>query len=406
MEIKIHRGENQIGGNIIEIASETTKIILDAGLELNGKPGEHFDLPGLFKYKGYDGVFLSHYHSDHIGLAYEVHPDIPVYMGESSYKIVSTSDKYKGVKTFGVEGFMGNKQPIQIGDMIVTPFLCDHSAFDSYMILVESGNEKILYTGDFRANGRKPFQWLMEQLPEKVDTLIIEGTTLSRGSKKNITESELEEKAVELFSKTDGPIFVLQSSMNIDRIVSMYRAGKRTGRTMLQDLYLAEITNSIRKSIPNPTGFPDVKVFITTYNLLFYFKHKLFRKYEVNKISKAQISKTKFLMCVRVSMLNYIVSLSSKMSFEGGILVYSFWSGYKEEKGMKVFLAKCETLGLKVVTLHTSGHADQDTIRALIAHTNPDKIIPVHTENAAWFDEFQLGPGGAVWTGKTGRGRD
>src|SRR5665647_3617946 len=81
MEIKIHRGENQIGGNIIEIASETTKIILDAGLEMNGKPGEHFDLPGLFKYKGYDGVFLSHYHSDHIGLAYQVHSDIPVYMG-------------------------------------------------------------------------------------------------------------------------------------------------------------------------------------------------------------------------------------------------------------------------------------------------------------------------------------
>ena len=167
---------------------------------------------------------------------------------------------------------------------------------------------------------------------------------------------------------------------------------------MLQDLYLAEITNSIGGSIPNPTGFSDVKVFITTYNLLFYFRYKLFRKYEVNKISKAQISKTKFLMCVRASMLNYIVSLSRKMSFEGGILVYSFWSGYKEEKGMKVFLAKCENLGLKVITLHTSGHADQDTLRALIAHTNPGKIIPVHTENAAWFDEFQLGPGGALRT--------
>jgi len=263
VNIKIHRGENQIGGNIIEIASETTKIILDAGLELNGKPGEHFDLPGLFKYKGYDAVFLSHYHSDHMGLAYEVHPDIPVYMGESSFQIVSASDKYKGVKTFRVEGFMSHKQPIQIGDMIVTPFFCDHSAFDSYMILVESGNEKILYTGDFRANGRKPFQWLMDQLPKKVDTLIIEGTTLSRGDKKNITESELEEKAVELFSKTDGPIFVLQSSMNIDRIVTMYRAGKKVGRTMLQDLYLAEITNSIGKSIPNPTAFSDVKVFMS-----------------------------------------------------------------------------------------------------------------------------------------------
>ena len=66
-------------------------------------------------------------------------------------------DKYKGTETFRVEGFMSHKQTIQIGDMLVTPFLCDHSAFDSYMIFVEYGNEKTIYDGDFRAKGRKPF---------------------------------------------------------------------------------------------------------------------------------------------------------------------------------------------------------------------------------------------------------
>ena len=35
MRITIHRGENQIGGNIVEIATETTNIILDVGCELN-----------------------------------------------------------------------------------------------------------------------------------------------------------------------------------------------------------------------------------------------------------------------------------------------------------------------------------------------------------------------------------
>jgi mRNA degradation ribonuclease J1/J2 len=38
-----------------------------------------------------------------------------------------------------------------------------------------------------------------------------------------------------------------------------------------------------------------------------------------------------------------------------------------------------------VVELHTSGHADADTFKRLIAHVNPGEIIPVHTENAAWF---------------------
>ena len=74
------------------------------------------------------------------------------------------------------------------------------------------------------------------------------------------------------------------------------------------------------------------------------------------------------------------------MAFSGGLLVYSFWNGYKETDNMKEFLGECEKLGLKIVTLHTSGHADAETIKDLIGKTKPKKILPVHTENAEWFN--------------------
>ena len=35
MKITVHRGMDQIGGNVIEISTDKTKILLDAGLELN-----------------------------------------------------------------------------------------------------------------------------------------------------------------------------------------------------------------------------------------------------------------------------------------------------------------------------------------------------------------------------------
>ena len=35
MDVIIHRGQNQIGGNIIEIATAKTRILLDVGLELD-----------------------------------------------------------------------------------------------------------------------------------------------------------------------------------------------------------------------------------------------------------------------------------------------------------------------------------------------------------------------------------
>ena len=79
MKINIIRGQNQIGGNIVEISTEKTKIILDVGLELDDEKNKSLpNIEGLFDYKGYDAIFISHYHGDHLGLAYSTHKDIAI----------------------------------------------------------------------------------------------------------------------------------------------------------------------------------------------------------------------------------------------------------------------------------------------------------------------------------------
>ena len=374
MNIHIHRGQNQIGGNIVEISTENIKILLDIGLELDDEKNKTLpDIKGLFDYKGYDAVFISHYHGDHLGLAYHIHKDIPLYMGEKSAKIIQASDTYKKVPTITPYDFLEHRKKIVVGDISVTPYLCDHSAFDSYMLLCEADGESILYTGDFRGNGRKPYDWLLSELPQKVDKLICEGTTLSREGYVAVSEQELENQAEELFRDNKGPIFVLQSSMNIDRIVTMYRAAKRSGRTFLEELYMADITSAVGGSIPNP-AFDDVYAFISSAS-----RYEGLKKY-AHRMGKDRIAKTPFVMCVRTSMLRYMKGLSKKMSFEDGVLVYSLWSGYKQTEDMKHFLSECENLGLKVVTLHTSGHADYESIKKLVNTVNPNEIIPIHTE--------------------------
>lgn len=382
MKTIIHRGQNQIGGNIIEISTNTTKILLDVGLELDDDSNQTLpDISGLFDYAGYDAIFLSHYHGDHIGLAYNTHKDIPIYIGEASYSIIKASDLYKKKATITPKGFLRNKQSIVVGDISVTPYLCDHSAFDSYMLLCKADGESVLYTGDFRSNGRKSFDALLRSLPKNVDKLLCEGTTLSRENHTAITEKELEERAVDLFRNATGPIFVLQSSMNIDRIVTMYRAAKRSSRVFLEEVYMADIATAADGSIPNP-NFDDVYAFITSPS-----KFKELSKYK-RRVGKSFISQQSFVMCVRNSMLRYLKSLAGKMSFKDGLLVYSFWSGYRETESMKTFLSECEKLGLRVVTLHTSGHADETTIKKLIEAVKPKALVPIHTENAQRFREL------------------
>lgn len=377
MIVNVLRGQNQIGGNIIEISTDTTRILLDVGLELDGDGQPLPQIEGLFDCAAFDAVFISHYHGDHLGLAYYINKQIPLYIGEASYQIVKSADRYKGIDTISPTGFCRHNIPIVVGDITVTPFLCDHSAFDSYMYLCEANGERILYTGDFRSNGRKSFSRLLDRLPRGVDKLICEGTTLSRKAAAPITEADLEEQAVILFRQTNGPVFVLQSSTNIDRIVTMYRAAKRSGRVFLEELYMAMITSAVGGSIPNP-AFSDVYAFITNPK-----RHDALTKF--HRMGKDRISKTPFVMCVRSSMLRYLQGLSERMSFEGGILIYSMWEGYKEKKQMRDFLDGCAMMGLKTLSLHTSGHADADTIQQLIDTLHPNEIIPVHTEAPEWF---------------------
>lgn len=256
--------------------------------------------------------------------------------------------------------------------------ICAVTAILTAMINKLSG---VTVRKNFRSNGRKLFEWLLNSLPKKVDKLICEGTTLSRYGYVPQTETALEERAAKLFSETRGPVFVLQSSMNIDRIVTMYRAARKTGRVFLEEAYMAGIASAAGEHIPNP-NFRDVYAFITNPS-----RYKFIEKYK-RKIGKSAIAQKRFVMCVRTSMPDYLKSLSEMMSFENGLLVYSFWSGYRETESMKPFLTECEKMGLRIEILHTSGHADEGTIRKLIERVNPSVLIPVHTENAERFKEI------------------
>ncbi|MCL2188657.1 MAG: MBL fold metallo-hydrolase [Defluviitaleaceae bacterium] len=206
--IQIHRGANQIGGNIIEISTPSTKILLDAGAELDS--GDDNTLPaihGLFSNANYNAVFFSHYHQDHMGLADKIDAQIPLYMGEGAYRVLQAAARYRGKPLGFTCRTFTHGENIHIGDLCITPFLVDHSAYDAYMCLITHEGETVLYTGDFRANGRKSFFRFKCQLPTKIDTLICEGTTLSRSKEKILTEKDIEKQATQLMRKKNRAYF-------------------------------------------------------------------------------------------------------------------------------------------------------------------------------------------------------
>lgn len=386
MKINIFRGQDQIGGSIIGVSSDTTKIILDAGSELEEREPAVPHIDGLFSGKAsYEAVFISHYHGDHIGLCDKILSEIPVYIGKAAGEVTNAARKYLSKPEYRFAGHYESGKPFIVGDMVITPFLCDHSAFDAYMFHVSSQGKTLLYTGDFRSHGRKNFDAFLNRLPS-VDVLITEGTTLSRTQAVPVSEQELESEAARLIANTDGPVFVMMAATNIDRLVSIYKATRRTNRVLLQDLYLAAVSTAAGGHIPKPIDFPDIHVFPTNGAS---HRYEQLQRYEAAKIGRQRITKLKFVMCVRPSMQAYLEKLSSLMSFENGVLFYSMWEGYKTNEDMESFISYMQGKGIKVVSLHTSGHADSSTIDALIKKVQPSVIIPVHTEYSNWFDRYE-----------------
>jgi ribonuclease J len=206
MKIKILKGTNKIGGCITEITSRKAKIIIDFGEDLpNVDVKSKKDNPlieGLTHgSKGYDAVFITHNHSDHIGLISNVLPEIPIYVEKTSKEIFNVLNAFVGIKKNHSTVDMIEERPVIVGDFKVTPYIVDHSAYNSLMLLIESDGKRILHTGDFRNHGYKG-RFLDNILRKigKVDVVITEGTSFGRNNKKNKTEEELSTEATEIMT--------------------------------------------------------------------------------------------------------------------------------------------------------------------------------------------------------------
>lgn len=392
MKVRILKGTNQIGGVYTEITSKEAKIIIDFGNDLDSVTRLE-NIEGLTIGKpSYDGVIITHNHQDHMGRIDDILEEVPVYMSDISRKIFETVfcfSKNKGKirrKTINIE----EGKTFTIKDINITPYIVDHSAYNSFMILIEADGQRILHTGDFRNHGYKG-KLLEKTLKKigKIDLLITEGTTFSREQIKSKTEEELVNDIVEK-TKNYDQVLMLMSTTNIDRVTTMQKVANRTGKTVIHDIVLSNILNLVTQKIPNALNSKDVGVFLPSNT---YIKREVEEYKQYIEPFQKRINETgkllhgKFIMNIRVSMLKDIERLK-KQVLDNCCVVYSMWEGYKKEETYKKFLNKMQELEIDVFDLHVSGHADYIAFNQIIEITKPNAVIPMHTENKEKIKDF------------------
>ncbi len=413
MQLTIYRGTKEIGGSCIEVATASTRIILDAGLPLVKPDREPFDpkvtqgksteeliaekvipnVPGLFT----DGaapnaILLSHSHLDHAGLLHLTKPEIPIYATSGTSKMMlagAVFSRQQGLDRNRHQEIKA-RQTFSVGDMTITPFAVDHSSFGSVAYLIEAEGKSLLYSGDIRKHGRKPGMardLVAEVGPRSIDIMLMEGTHFGSGRSKGLTEFELEEEIVGHIKSAPGIVLACFSPIDVDRLVTYYRTCQRTGRIFVADAYTAFVMHLVASemSIPRPTSDAGVRVFL---NKAFEDRQltSIRERFLANQIELEDMKAepAKHLMVFRPSMtdLDFAGQLQPKSR-----CLYSYWKGYLEKPDWVQLQESLKLVGGDFIPAHASGHIYVEDIVDLVRAINPKQVVPIHTFEPTGFQQ-------------------
>ena len=408
--ITIHQG-NQIGGCITVISTDTTKVVIDFGESLPGAKVEEQIAFDWAKEK-VDAVFFTHYHGDHIGRFMEIPKDVSLYMGEVTWKILrNINDAIKNHEVVDYIDhrpnvhFINPNEPITVGDMVITPYSVDHSAFDAYMFLVETPDKNILHTGDYRDHGHrghkikngKDMNVMLEVIrcyvkqfgKRKIDVLITEGTMMGdRKNDRRYSEKQMLQDAKKLF-KEHKHVFLKISSTNADSLASFYHAAAENGMALYASGYVLSQLDTFAEASRDYTDFYQ---FENKWPILPKPTENSPSSYLISFNGERKHMREDGFLCI-VSEYGYYEELMADFEDLHPIMIYSLWKGYIDQSiGGKSFnpeLAEfCKRHNAR--DMHTSGHAYPEMIEAVINAVDPEELIPIHTENRDGFATLQI----------------
>lgn len=422
MQIKVHRGLDQIGGCITEISTDTSRVFIDMGQNLpgNGEPTTPEEdralVSGILSQnvKAHQAVVYTHAHEDHVGLFGYVPDDIPQYIGEGGKllliekyglikkslemnlslaegfsainetpersqrieevkrKIDTIKEKIRKLKEFSTwprTKAHASPKSFEVGDIRITPFFNCHSIYDSYMFLIEAEGKRIWHTGDYREHGYlgKGLMPTLRRYATDIDVLITEGTMLNRDDE-CIHEHEVSRRMASVMDAFKY-VVVLASSTDIERLAAVKEAAKRANKPLY-----------INGGYMNRT----MKIFTECEGKLSKGLFEFHPRYVKTDDSKLPVMrKNGFVLISGVNQLAQVKEICRGLNANDVLLIYSSWDGYYKDAAqiaLNPLYKEFREAFSNVVDIHTSGHASRETIRKVIETVRAREVICIHKE--------------------------
>lgn len=401
-KITFHNGILTIGGTIIEIAYEDSRIFFDFGSDYNpADPNQPENLQDLLDMnivpyidnifdpsidlKGYKSkednfkdtaVFLSHVHLDHSKIVNYLNPEIPLYTLEGTKSLLNTlninNDFLFPLDNPGesnVREITGVKENeiVQVGKIKVKVMPVDHDAYGACGLLIETPDLVISYTGDIRLHGyRKGATLNFCKESENCDVLLIEGVTVSFQELTEEARVSYDDNEPNLIEKINN---IVKENLNkqitfnyyisnIERILNII---KTNPRTVVLDAYYSYV-------LKHATGYQSY------YYQLDDKDYGLDKSYEV-EFEKLLKDEGRYFWQLDTLAIEYFDRLK-----ENGIYIHSNATPLGDyDPAYEPFMKRFQNKNIEVKIESCSGHAYPFDLIEIIDLIKPKLLVPIHS---------------------------
>lgn len=381
-------GLGEVGKNTYVVESDDSLILLDAGVKFPeaNLPGVDYVIPDYTYLKNnrskVKALFITHGHEDHIGgipfLVRSVRipviyaPRLAAALIRNKLEEARVRDEVKIVE------YDSSTTPIQVGhDFMVSFFRVTHSIPDSYGIVVNTNEGRIIDTGDFKIDLTPvgpgfELAKLAELGSEGVDLLLadstnaeIEGYTPSETNVRNGVE--------DVFDKASGRIIVSTFSSNLNRIqqvVEVAVAHDRkicvVGRSMIRVVDIARSLGYIKIPDEALISDEDVKNYPPSKICILCTGSQGEPQAALSRIANGAHKN------IRIMLGDTIIFSSNPIPGNGALVDRLTNLLVKEGADVKV--------NSLAFSLHSSGHPSKQELRLMLRLANPKYFMPAHGE--------------------------
>ena len=377
-------GLEEVGKNMMVVEYKEEMIIIDCGLKF-----AKLDTPGVdfvvndFSYvknnqKKLKALVITHGHLDHVGAIPELLKDIdvPVYCTTFTRSLIEkVLGNYPTVDSPKYIFYIPNK-PFKIGSFEIEGIPVNHSIIEANSLAIKTPVGVIIHTGDWRidkeSNNKEKIdvQCFKRYGKEGVLALFSDSTNaIKKGY--NISERSVSENLENIFLTASGRIVIATFSTQVNRIKEVIRLAKVFNRkiAICGRSMIAMIEISMNLNV-----FDENDLFIDPKHV------KKLSPEKVVILTTGTQGEERAGLQLMAKDAHRFITLKKEDTI---VFSSSFIPGNEQSIGNLLnLLYKKE---LNVITnrdqgVHTTGHASEEEIRALIGWVKPKYFIPIHGE--------------------------